>query len=373
MSIRRAALVALTAVMLGSLGAVGAASPGGRAGPTGPESIVLGVVPQRPIDHAETARMSHAGIDSIRFLISWGQVESERGSYDWSASDSVIADAASAGLTALPFLYTEPQWALELDGYRCSVRCGTYAPSTAPTRGAYGQFAGAAVRRYGPGGTFWDDHPGLPYLPVRAWQIWNEQNAPFFFRPRPDTYLYAAMLGRASEEIRAADPGAEVVLGGVWSAEDRPNGVIGSAHYLRDLYRVRGVEESFDAVAIHPYDGRVSGVMDQIRAVRRVAGRADDGAVDLWVTELGWASSGKAREPLVKGRAGQARMLSRAFGRLRADRRELRLRATYWFAWRDTDRGGAICAWCAHSGLLSRSGREKPAYGAMRELARRGG
>jgi polysaccharide biosynthesis protein PslG len=258
---------------------------------------------------------------------------------------------------------------MELDGRECSVHCGPFAPSSNATRAAYARFAGAAVNRYGPGGTFWLDHPELPYLPVHAWQIWNEQNSPFFFRPGPDPESYAALLRAAANEIRAADPRAEIVLGGVWSADDTPSGVVGSARYMRALYRVPQVSDSFDGIAIHPYDAHVRGVFEQISAVRRAARRAGDGGVDLWVTELGWASSGRPNEGLVKGAAGQARMLTRAFGRLlgRADR--YHLRGAFWYAWRDTDRGRAVCRWCAYSGLVSREGVPKLAYGAMQALA----
>jgi polysaccharide biosynthesis protein PslG len=310
--------------------------------------VMLGVVPQRDLDDNDTVLMRGAGIDSIRIWLSWSQVEANRGEYDWSAPDALVRTAAEAHLTAFPFLFTEPEWAAELDGHLCSVHCGPFAPSSDATRYAWGRFAGAAVNRYGPNGTFWQANPELPYLPIRAWQIWNEQNSPFFFRPRPDPQSYAELLRAAATEIRLADPGAQIVLGGVWSAKDTPSGVVGSARYLRQLYRVPDVSDSFDAIAIHPYDAHLRGVFDQIAALRRAARRGGDGGVDLWVTELGWASSGRPNEGLVKGDAGQARLLSRAFGRLlnRADR--YHLRGAYWYAWRDTDSGRAVCRWCAY-------------------------
>lgn len=361
-------LAAVAAGML-AVALVGTAWP--REAATGePErGVSLGVVPQRDLDRNDLELMSESGADSVRSLFFWAGIEPQRGQYDWSRPDAGVRIAAQAGLRTLPFLASEPAWALEIDGYDCSERCGNYAPAGPATRGAYAQFAAAAVRRYGPDGSFWEEHPDLPYLPIRVWQIWNEQNSPFFFRPRADPYMYAALLERASAEIRKVDPGAGIVLGGVWSLEDRPSGVIGSARYLRDLYRVGDVADSFDGIAVHPYDGRVAGVLDQVRSLRRVARRAGDRGVGLWVTELGWAASGKAQEALVKGRNGQARMLERTFGRLLRRKDRLNLKGIYWYAWRDTEQGGAVCSWCAHAGLLSRSGRPRPAYDAMRALA----
>jgi hypothetical protein len=332
----------------------------------------IGVVPQRAYDGFDTAMMAAAGVDSIRVWLPWSQVEADRGRYDWAATDEAVRRAAQARMSAFPFLFTEPDWAVELDGHGCAERCITYAPSSSTTRDAYARFAGAAVRRYGPDGTFWTEHPELPYMPIHSWQIWNEQNAPFFFEPRPDPELYAAMLRSAAGDIRAADPGAEIVLGGVFSAKDRASGLLGSAHYLRELYRVPGVADSFDSIAIHPYARHVRAVFAQIRAMRDVAKRFGDRSAGLWVTEIGWASRGRRSLGLVTDRDGQARRLARSFARLLREGDRLNLRGAFWFAWRDTDHGVPVCSWCPHAGLLSRGGHAKPAYDALREVALRG-
>ncbi|MQA74383.1 MAG: hypothetical protein GEU88_08615 [Solirubrobacterales bacterium] len=352
--------------------ALAGAAPAGDAGRERARAeaagLVVGVVPQRGIGHLETGRMADAGIGSLRFWLSWPSVEPERGHYDWSGPDQIVESAAASGIATLPYLYGSPGWAIALDGYDCEVKCGAYAPASALTRGAFASFAGAAVRRYGPEGSFWRAHPALPHLPIRAWQVWNEQNSPFFFRPRADASSYAALLERTATAVRAVDPGAEVIVGGMWGATSSPSGVIGTGRYLRDLYRVDGASESFDSISVHPYDPRTKGVLAQIRAARRVARRAGDAAAGLWVTEVGWASAGRRNEGLVKGRSGQARMLRRTFTRLIDRAERWNLRGAYWYAWRDTVRGGAVCAWCARAGLLTRGGRAKPAYRALRTL-----
>ncbi|MFL5869445.1 MAG: hypothetical protein ACJ75R_00050 [Solirubrobacterales bacterium] len=365
MPIARPLLAALAASLI--VAAPGAAIDEPPARP----QLTVGVVPQRDYDSVDTAMMDAAGIESIRVWLPWSQIESVRGHYDWSATDAAIRRGAEAGLASFPFLFTEPDWAIELDGHDCFDRCATYAPSSATTRDAYAGFAGAAVRRYGPDGTFWADHPELPYLPIHSWQIWNEQNAPAFFGPRPDPELYAAMLRPAAREIRGADPDAEIVLGGMFSARDRSGGVVGSAHYLREFYEVGDVADSFDSIAIHPYARHVHEVFAQIGAMRSVARQVGDGSVGLWVTELGWASRGRRSLGLVTDRAGQARRLKRSFSRLVHDRDRLNLRGVFWYAWRDTEHGAAVCSWCPHSGLISRAGVAKPAYDELRDIALR--
>jgi Beta-galactosidase len=369
MSIVRSPTAAIVAAALafGGLTAYARAQSDVDGGPPG--GVRLGVVPQRDVDLADTALMRAADIDSIRIWFSWGQVEARRGDYDWGQLDSIVSTAAQDGIEVLPFLFGQPDWAMVEDGRHCGERCLAFAPASLLTREAFAEFAAAVVRRYGPDGSFWVEHPGLDYLPIRSWQIWNEQNSKFFYRPAANARAYAALLRLAAERIRALDPDAEIVLGGMWSAKDRPEGVIGSAHYLQRLYRVPGIEDSFDAIAVHPYAQRLRDVFLQIDLVRRAARRAGDGDVGLWVTELGWASDGKRGEGLVKNPDQQARLLERAFTRLvrRLDR--YRLRGAYWYSWRDTPKGEAVCVWCAYSGLISRHGSLKPAYEAMRTLS----
>jgi polysaccharide biosynthesis protein PslG len=361
-------------IVLGLLALGGALGCGSSDEETGPadestDEATIGVVPQRQLDGDALARMNAAGLESMRLWFSWGVVEPERGQYNWASLDFAVAGAASQELRVLPFLFGEPDWAAHLDAHECGDECLTYAPSSTDTRDAYAAFAQAAVERYGPDGVFWEAHPELPYVPIRSWQIWNEQNSPVFFRPRVDPESYAALLETAAAKMRAADPDAEIVLGGVFSARDTDEGVVGSAHYLEQLYRVPDVTDSFDAIAVHPYAGRVPQVFAQVDAVREAAEAAGDGDVGLWVTELGWASDGPPSENLVTTPEGQATKLERSFGTLIGRRDQYQLRGIYWYSWRDTEPGGAVCSWCGFSGLIGREGEPKPAYEALRTVA----
>ena len=360
-----AALCAVVALTL----AASAGAGDSAAGTTDPTRLRIGVVPQRPLAPGETARMAEAGIESVRVWLPWAAVEGQRDRYEWSQTDAVMRDLTTAGLDALPFLYGSPAWAAQRDRFPCEgAECGPYAPASIETRYAFATFAASAAQRYGPGGTFWEANPDLPERPIRAWQIWNEPNLARFYEPDADASEYAELLRLTSAAIRFIDPGADIVLGGLFGPSSNER-MIGARRFLKQLYREPGIEESFSGIAVHPYSPRARGVLEQIRAARKV-GRANDPGVDLWITEIGWASEGRRDQSLVKTPREQAELLRKAFTRFMRRGERWDLRGAYWFAWRDVGRRAPVCAWCRGAGLLDRRGSPKPAYRELRRLTR---
>jgi hypothetical protein len=342
----------------------GAGGPGGNA-----DQLAIGVVPQRSYDDREAERMAEVGIGSVRVWFPWSQIERRRGELDWEGLDRAVATNAEAGLTTLPFLYGTPEWAARLDDQMCAGSgCAPFAPRSEETRAAFAEFAAAAVRRYGPGGTFWAQHRGADPEPIDVWQIWNEPNLMSFYAPGVDPFGYAALVAPVADAIREEDPKAEVLLGGLTGTRSNAKRMSTMA-FLTAFYSSPEVTDSFDGLAIHPYNRKAHGTIDQVRSARRAADAYGDDA-DIWVTELGWASGGKRQWGLVKSPKGQARLLTKVIGRLMDASDKWGVRAAYWYSWRDTERGQAVCGWCPWSGLLDRVGREKPSYDALRELAR---
>jgi hypothetical protein len=334
----------------------------------GADELTIGVVPQRAYGESDTPRMAAAGISSVRAWFSWAQIEGEQGSFDWGVADATVTTNAKAGLTTLPYLFGTPAWAARLDGWSCDpASCISMAPRTDATREAFAQFAAAVVNRYSPGGVFWRERRDLRAEPIETWQIWNEPNLSSFYGPGVDPAGYAALVQAAAPAIRAEDPDALIVLGGLTGTKSNEKR-ISSATFLTQLYAVPDIAAAFDGIAVHPYNRRVRGALDQLRTARAIADAHGDDA-GLWVTEFGWASAGKHRWGLVKSPSGQARMLALALERLTFYAKRWDVRAAYWFAWRDTDRGAAVCGWCPWSGLIDRVGREKPAYTVLRDFA----
>jgi hypothetical protein len=346
--------------------------PIAAASAAAPPKRFFGVDPQGPVDRADYTRMGDAGVGTIRFQLSWALVDAgpPAGDYNWSSPDVIVAGAAANGVRALPFVLDTPAWVLALDGHSCEPgSCPAYPPQGRRALAAWRAFLAAAVDRYGPHGSFWAANPDLPRLPIRAWQIWNEENSPSYWEPRPRVREYAELLDAAHEAIRERDPAATVILGGMFGTPFgglRPG--IAAWDFLARLYRLNGAKRDFEAVAPHPYAARFAEVKAQINRFREQMVDAGDGRAELWITELGWASGGTPH-PLNRGLAGQARRLRQSFRYLIDKRRRLGVRNVTWYSWRDnraTDAG--LCVWCPQSGLLYENHSGKPAFDAFREF-----
>jgi Glycosyl hydrolase catalytic core len=236
---------------------------------------------------------------------------------------------------------------------------------------AYAAFVGAAVRRYGPNGSFWRAHPNVPFLPIHSWQVWNEPNIPNFWRSGVNAHEYVKLLKAASGAIRAADPHAEVVAAGL------PNSNLGVPFltYLDRMYKA-GAKGLFDTLAIHPYSHDVQGLLTLAEHARVLMDRWHDRS-RLWITEFGWSTGGDASAFRVS-ELGQANRIAEALSGLVAQRRALRLRGFVLFKWKDSLAPPAMGGdpWPLHTGLLDAYGAPKRGYwvfgravGALRATA----
>jgi hypothetical protein len=339
-----------------------------------------GVVTQAGLADDDFARMSDNGVGVMRVQLSWKKVQPAEGACDpglplpgevpvpgtcdWSHYDRVIGGAAAAGVEVMPYLLNVPPWISEHEN----------APPTRTEadRAAWTEWLGTVVGRYGPNGTFWSEeyaaqHPGAAPLPVRRWQVWNEPSDGTFWHPRPDPAEYGDLVELTGGAIHAADPGAEVILAGVFGTPNEEHGGIDAKPYLRELFRSRDLSGSFDSLGLHPYGPSLARSLGQVRRARRVFKRAGFADRPLWITELGWASGG-SHPQLSKTPRKQASLLRKAYRTYAKRRRAWNIAGVTWFAWQDTDDRNA-CAFCADVGLVSVDRRPKPALDAYRAVA----
>ena len=332
----------------------GGSATGARAGV--PRTF-WGVGPQSAVPASDYSRMKRIGADSVRWIFYWPTIQPRAGGgYDWGPYDALMMATARRGLEVLPVLYGTPDW-LVRDPRTLPVR-------NARQKRAWSAFVRAAVGRYGPNGSFWSSHPGLPKKAPRNVQAWNEPN--FFYFARPvSPGRYAALLKRTARAVRSSDPGVDIVLGGLFGRpKEGPPRAYSAVAFLRRLYGIRGTRAAFDAVALHPFARSARNLPGIIGGVRRMMRRRGDARTPLWITEVGW---GSARDTAFeKGLRGQARELRRAFRILIDGRRKWRIRRVFWFSWDDVP---GSCSFCDSTGLVRRSGRPKPAYRAYKGIA----
>jgi hypothetical protein len=341
-------------------------APGRAAAPAKPPRDFFGVVSQtRSLSAGDFDRMGRARVGMVRAALPWQEVDPSPapGDYEWARFDAIVAGAARRGISVLPTVYTVPQWVSHVAEHcngPANGPCSITPPHTTYGLSLWRTFLAEAVGRYGPDGRFWAAHPHLRYEPITAWQIWNEENSPGFFQPRPNPSRYANLLRAASEAIRGQDPGAQVVIGGLFGYPLKGrDGGLRATEYLHDLYAIPDIGAAFDGVAVHPYASRIAGVEGQMRRINHIIHRAHDEQAQIWVTEIGWGSA-NGPEPLNRGRRGQAKRLRQAFRFFEAKRKAMRIHSVLWYAWQDVPAHDALCKWCARSGLFAVGPLERP-------------
>lgn len=331
----------------------------------------FGIVPQNILTDADVRYMKAGGIDAIRWPLPWAAVQPTRkGGYHWEVLDPVVEVAARRGIEVLPFVYATPAW--------ISRKYTTLPVDSGIAKRAWAQFLEAAVRRYGPGGEFWTERaPGVVQyepaiarqVPIRKWQIWNEANF-FYFAYPASPQRFTRLLKISSPAIKRIDPGAQVILSGLFG-EPNAKGKRGmpATEFLDVVYRTPGIKRFFDGISLHPYAAFSEDLEEMVEALYEVTEENNDRRVPFYITEMGWGSENNFQEvAFEQGIRGQVKQLKASYGYLLENRRRLNLKQVYWFSWKDLE---GTCTFCDSVGFF-REGpgfRAKPAWRAFVSLA----
>ena len=304
------------------------------------------------------SQAADAGVRIIRQPLRWIEIEREKGKYDFSWWDRYMEALARHRIQLLPILFHPPDFRAKKGKAR-----GIYPPKRNSDLAA---FARRVARRYGPTGTFWKSHPGVPKVPIRTWQAWNETNLPFYWPPKPNARAYTKLLAAVKRGIESVDPKAEIVTAGFPQSEIK--GAVPQRKYIRALYRA-GAKKHFDTLAIHSYTETHAALVRQLKGIRAEMKRNRDGA-KMWITEIGWATGGPDKR-FTPGRKGQARRIHRLFRLAKSKRRALGLRGIVYYMWQDAEPyPGFRDFWGLHTGLLDKEGKEKPGMKPFRRHSR---
>lgn len=312
----------------------------------------IGISPQNSATAKDFDLMAEAGVDSVRLPLFWSGVEPENPASskpNWADFDHQVENAAEAGIRVMVVVWASPPWVAP-QAIDLPVRTGWQ-------RRAWARFLREAAQRYGPLGTFWSQHTKLPFLPIRTWEIWNEENLVTWAR-EPNPVEYATLLRISGQTLHRVDAGSQVLVGGFFGQPLQIPPNISSGGFLQGIYRAGNVKPYFDGVALHPYVAKAAAMGGQLAHLRRIMNSHGDHRTPLYVTELGWGSrNGPTRWEV--GLAGQANELTKSFELLSVNRVRWNVGGAWWFTW--TDEGGN-CLFCGSAGLLTEKREAKPSW-----------
>lgn len=295
---------------------------------------------------AALSGMRALGVRWVRFDVDWSNVQAGGpGSYNWSDYDRVVQGAAAHGLKMLAILDYTPGWARRSD-------CSGSKMCVPADPGAYANFATAAVQHY-------------RALGVHTWEIWNEENTANFFRPAADPGAYAGLLKAAYGAIKAADPGAVVISGGLAPAGSG-GGNLSPPDYAAGVYNA-GARGYFDAFGDHPYTYPATaganpyGAWGQMAAIHQLMAAHGDGGKKIWITEYGAPTGGPDPAHFVS-EAGQAQEVTAAVA---AAKSYPWVGAFFWYTYLDP--GATPDTNENYFGLVRADGARKPAFAAYQQ------
>jgi Glycosyl hydrolase catalytic core len=342
--LRKLVTTTALALLLAGAGAV-SASAAPRA--------FFGTMTSRDTTDSELARMDRGNLRTLRSNLYWPAVQQfGPGVNDWSRYDDLIGDAAAHRIRIFPTIYGSPDWAA----------AQPHHPPTAEHRDEFQAFVRAAVERYGPGGEYWTnptlyalEHPSGPVIPIIDWQMWNEPNSPAFWTRRPSAKSYVKLLKAGARGVRSASGKARVVTAGLVNNPHVRHGVP-MRKFLPQMYRA-GARGWFDAISIHPYTRTPRKAMSAVKRAREILNGRRNRRVKIWITEIGWASSGQRTTLTVKPKV-QAKYLRQMFSLAARGRKRYRMGGIIWYSFRDRPER----LWLYRTGLLKVDGKAKRSW-----------
>ncbi|NQX17048.1 endo-1,4-beta-xylanase [Rathayibacter sp. VKM Ac-2857] len=282
----------------------------------------------------QAALLEDASVRWAREEFEWKRIEPRRGFYDWAKFDQAVAISRARNVDMIGKLAYSAPWASSAPAGTAADVAQYYPPSDTA---AFAAYAAATVERY-------KDR-------VHVWEVWNEPNTDYYWRGGT-AQQYGALLRAAYSAIKAADPTATVLVGGLDQFSDPfMQGVLDA-----------GAGDSYDGLAIHTYAvsgaPEVSAIPTYLDAAEAFLARTSPER-GLWITEVSWATCGSCAH--ATSEADQAAFLSRSY--LDAAARGIRA-----IAWYNLVGGSDQENFLDTYAVTEKSGRLKPAYTALKDV-----
>lgn len=210
-----------------------------------------------------------AGVGWVRMTVAWSWIEPKPGVFDFHDFDLAVGSARAAGLDVLGTLGLGVPWDATAPASVTGDARIDYPPADIA---AWEQYVYRTVTHF--------------KRDIHVWEIWNEPDLQGFWHGT--AAQYAQLLAVSYQEVKRADAGAHVLLGGLSLAGTPgrydPNflqEILGNPRYPAARY--------FDIANFHQY-GSAAQASQRMSYVTGELTRHGAGGKPVWVTEVGYSS-----------------------------------------------------------------------------------
>lgn len=233
----------------------------------------------------------------VRYAINWAQIQAGGpGSYNFAATDRMVARLALYGIRWRPMLLDPPPWATAEPAF----------PMRQPAKSSaiIAEFLYVFMARYGPGGSLWTANRGwLPAMPVQDVELHNEPNGAHYWGVDPATWnfrtdytgeAYAKLYGEALDMVKPLLPTTRFWMGGLVIKPSSPG--VPADYFMRNAFAAHpSLRNTLHGVGLHvyPYSGSPSiashplehwPAIGQLVTTMRTVGRSD---MQVQLNEIG--------------------------------------------------------------------------------------
>lgn len=267
------------------------------------------------LDEAVAQFAIDAGFDTIVQVFPWRDLNPEPGVFDWHAADAMVRVGHDFDLNLVVRLDMPPLWATRAVTSGVPFELSAYAHFVEATAARYrGHILGYIIWNEPNLAAEWSRSGGLANNHWESYEGWVADPAD-----------YLGVVGVAYQRIKAADPDALVVAGGLAPTNEISERAHDDREFLRAMY-ANGKPLCFDVLAVHDYGYGLSPYADRstndelnlsrVEAVREIMLTHDD-TRPVWITEQGYTLQSSVHPAVSE--AEQAHYLLGSFERVRAE------------------------------------------------------
>ncbi len=222
----------------------------------------------------KTLSMARAiGVKWTRVLFGWGNVERQKGQFDWSRTDESVDALLRFGITPFVTVTNGNAMYTGVGRYDDPRLAAIYGDSPAPplddaTRAAWLVFVEAAIERY-------KDR-------IQYWEVWNEPNHRNYWGAPVNGEDYGKLVNVTVRKIRELHPQAKIIAGST----------AGISPAFCDEFLSHCEPEKIDIVSFHNYGTRPENRAYRMEEFKAVLDKHNPN-FEIWQGECGMASQSR--------------------------------------------------------------------------------